>query len=137
MSDMRATGTFEVVDFSAAPVPPSEVKTGLPVGFATMRKTFTGEIEGRSETLFTAAFDPASSTGTYVAMESFEGHVAGHPGTFNFAHSATTTGRDRQAEFLVIVQGSGTGDLTGIRGTGGLAVDEDGIHHIRFDYELS
>lgn len=134
---MRATGTFEVADFVTAPVPISEIKTGMPVGFSTMRKTFTGEIDGRSETLFTAAFDPASGTGTYVAMESFEGSIAGHAGAFNFAHSATTTGRDRQAEFLAIVPTSGTGDLAGIRGTGGLTVDDDGTHRIWFDYELS
>lgn len=134
---MRATGTFDVTDFTAAPAPVSEIKTGLPVGFATMRKTFTGEIDGRSDTLFTAAFDPASGTGTYVAMESFEGSIAGTAGAFNFAHSATTTGENRQGEFLTIVPASGTGDLTGIRGTGGLTVDEDGTHRIWFDYELS
>lgn len=102
-----------------------------------MRKTFTGEIDGRSETLFTAAFDPESGTGTYVAMESFAGSIAGHSGTFNFVHSATTTGANRQAEFLAIVPTSGTGDLTGIRGTGGLSGDEGGAHRIWFDYELS
>jgi hypothetical protein len=134
---MRATGTFDVADFAATSVPISEIKTGLPVGSATMRKTFTGEIDGRSETLFTAAFDPASGTGTYVAMESFEGSIAGAAGTFNFVHSATTTGENRQAEFLAIVPTSGTGDLTGIRGTGGLTVDEDGTHRVWFDYELS
>ncbi len=132
---MRATGTFDVADFTPAPVPAPEIKTGLPVGVATMRKTFAGEIDGRSETLFTAAYDPASGAGTYVAMESFEGSVGGRAGTFNFVHSATTTGSDRQAEFLTIVPGSGTGELAGIRGTGSLTVDEDGTHRILFDYQ--
>ncbi len=134
---MRATGTFDVADFTPAVVPAPEIQTGLPVGVATMRKTFTGEIDGRSETLFTAAFDPASGAGTYVAMESFEGSVGGRVGAFNFVHSATTTGRDRQAEFLTIVPGSGTRELAGIRGTGGLVVDEDGTHRVLFDYELA
>ncbi|MBM2620842.1 DUF3224 domain-containing protein [Actinoplanes sp. LDG1-06] len=133
---MNAIGTFDVADFTPAPGPAPEIKTGLPVGIATMRKTFAGEISGRSETLFTAAFDPATNTGTYVAMESFEGTLGGRPGAFNFVHSATTTGQDRQAEFLTIVPGSGTGDLAGIRGTGTLAVDEDGTHRISFDYTL-
>jgi hypothetical protein len=133
---MRATGTFDVADFTAAPVPAPEIKTGLPVGVATMRKTFRGGISGRSETLFTAAFDPASGTGTYVAMESFDGTVDGRAGAFNFVHSATTTGQDRQAEFLTIVPASGTGELAGIRGSGALAVDPDGTHRIALDYEL-
>jgi len=123
---MRATGTFEVADFTPAPVPAPGIKTGLPVGVATMRKTFTGEVAGRSETLFTAAFDPASGTGTYVALESFEGSLGGRAGAFNFVHSATTTGTDRQAEFLTLVPGSGTGELTGIHGTGSLTADHPG-----------
>ncbi|MBU2667227.1 DUF3224 domain-containing protein [Actinoplanes bogorensis] len=133
---MRATGTFEVADFTPAPVPAPEIKTGLPVGVATMRKTFQGEISGRSETLFTAAFDPASGTGTYVAMESFEGRVGGRPGAFNFVHSATTTGQDRQAEFFTVVPASGTGELAGISGGGALTVDPDGTHRIELDYML-
>ncbi|WP_443065640.1 DUF3224 domain-containing protein [Streptomyces sp. NBC_00557] len=57
--------------------------------------------------------------------------------SFNFAHSATTLGEDRQSEFFVIVPGSGTGELAGIIGAGGIAVDQDGTHHrIWFDYDL-
>jgi hypothetical protein len=133
---MRVTGTFEVADFSPAQVPASDIKTGLPVGVATMRKRFEGGVSGRSATLFTAAYDPASETGTYVAMESFEGSLDGREGAFNFAHAATTQGGSRDAESFVIVPASGTGALAGIEGTGGLAVDDDGTHRIWFDYEL-
>ena len=101
-----------------------------------MEKHYDGEILGRSATLFTAAFDQATGVGTYVAMESFEGSLDGHSGAFNFAHSATTSGSDRSADFFTIVPGSGTGALAGITGTGGLAIDADGTHRIWFDYEL-
>jgi hypothetical protein len=57
-------------------------------------------------------------------------------GTFNFTHAATTHGADRDAEHFVIVPSSGTGELTGIEGTGGLAIDDDGTHRIWFDYEV-
>jgi hypothetical protein len=133
---MRATGTFEVAAFDPAPVAPPRIETAVPVGVATMRKVFTGEISGESATLFTAAFDQATGTGTYVAMESFRGTIAGRAGAVNFAHSATTTGTDRTAELMVIVPGSGTEALTGITGAGGMAVDPDGTHRIWFDYEL-
>ena len=134
----QASGTFSVESFTAAELdpPPVAVTTGLPVGVATMEKRFEGEISGRSATLFTAAFDQATGVGTYVAMESFEGSVAGVDGAFNFVHSATTHGTDRSAEHFVIVPSSGTDGLAGITGTGGLAVDEDGTHRIRLDYEL-
>src|ERR1700712_5742067 len=112
---MRVSGTFETADFTPAQVPAPEIKTGLPVGVATMRKTFTGGVSGRSATIFTAAYDPATETGTYVAMESFEGSLDGHEGAFNFAHSATTQGDGRGGDYLVIVPSSGTSALTGIR----------------------
>ncbi|MET9135168.1 DUF3224 domain-containing protein [Streptomyces antibioticus] len=145
---MRASGTFTVADFTPAPVPGAdpasdaaaapgpEIGTAVPVGLATMRKEFEGEVVGRSATLFTAAFDQAKGVGTYVAMESFEGTLHGRPGAFNFAHSATTTGEDRQSEFFVVVPGSGTDELAGITGSGGIAVDPDGTHRVWFDYEL-
>ncbi|MFD6819439.1 DUF3224 domain-containing protein [Streptomyces sp. NPDC060085] len=134
---MRASGTFTVKAFVPTELQPNPpVSTALPVGVAMMEKHFQGEVAGRSATLFTAAFDQATGVGTYVAMESFEGSLLGRGGTFNFVHSATTTGSDRTAEFFTIVPASGTGELAGIRGTGGMAVDADGTHRIWFDHEL-
>lgn len=134
---MKATGTFAVASFVPTDVVPDPaVTTALPVGIATISKEYAGEITGRSATLFTAAFDQATGTGTYVAMESFEGALHDRTGSFNFAHSASTHGSDRTAEFFTIVPTSGTGELTGISGTGGLTVDSDGVHRIWFDYEL-
>lgn len=101
-----------------------------------MEKHYLGDVVGQSATLFTAAFDQVSGIGTYVAMESFEGSLRDRFGAFNFAHSATTSGSDRTAEFFVIVPSSGIGELTGISGAGGMAIDADGTHRIWFDYEL-
>ncbi|WP_369391597.1 DUF3224 domain-containing protein [Streptomyces sp. CG1] len=135
---MRASGTFKVEEFTPAEVrlPEPVVETAVPVGVATMRKRYEGEAAGVSATLFTAAYDQSSGTGTYVAMESFEGRLGERSGSFNFAHSATTHGEGREAEFFVIVPGSGTGGLAGIRGAGGMAVDADGTHRIWFEYEV-
>lgn len=134
---MKVHGTFKVSDFkptSLAAVP--AISTALPVGVSTMTKTYAGEISGQSATLFTSAFDPALGIGSYVAMESFEGSIAGRSGSFNFLHSASTSGRDRANEFFAIVAGSGTGDFTGMTGSGGIAIDPDGTHRIWFDCEF-
>ncbi|WP_052869065.1 DUF3224 domain-containing protein [Streptomyces niger] len=135
---MRATGRFTVKTFVPTELKPEPaVSTGLPVGVATMEKHFEGEAVGHSATLFTAAFDQTTGVGTYIAMESFEGSLHGREGAFNFVHSATTSGTDRTAEFFTIVPSSGTGELAGIAGAGGMTVDADGTHRIWFDYELS
>jgi hypothetical protein len=133
---MRASGTFEVADFTPVPVPGPQLQTAVPVGVATMDKTYEGEVVGRSTTLFTSAFDESTAMGTYVAMESFDGALGGRAGSFNFAHSKTTSGASPQDEFFVIVPGSGTSELAGISGSGGIKVDADGTHRIWFDYEL-
>jgi uncharacterized protein DUF3224 len=135
---MRADGTFIVKSFvPTGLVQDPPVATRLPVGVARIEKRFEGEVAGRSSTLFTAAYDEAAGVGTYVALESFEGELNGRSGAFNFAHCATTTGDDRSAEFFTIVPASGSDELAGISGTGGLSIDADGTHRIWFEYELA
>src|ERR1700743_438134 len=124
---MRANGTFSVKALhptSLAPEP--AIETALPVGVVLMEKRFDGAIAGRSATVFTAAFNQTTGVGTYVAMESFEGTVDGREGAFNFVHSASTGGGDRSAGYFAIVPSSGTGQLAGISGTGGLTTGPDG-----------
>lgn len=134
---MRAEGTFTVTSFVPTDLAQEPaVSTGVPVGVARIVKEFAGGVTGRSSTLFTAAYDQATNVGTYVAMESFEGGLLDRAGAFNFAHASTTTGTNSGADFFVIVPGSGTGDLAGITGDGGLSVDADGTHRIWFEFEL-
>jgi hypothetical protein len=132
---MTSTSTFTTSDFDVTDYSP-DVTTALPTGHLRMRRAYAGEVEGRSVTQFTSAFDQSTGVGTYVAMESFEGTVDGRAGTFNFVHAASTTGDDRRNEYGLIVPGSGTGDLAGIGGTVRLRIDKDGTHHMDFDHNL-
>ena len=135
---MRANGTFSVKSFNPALISQEPaVTTALPVGVATLEKSYSGDVAGRSVTLFTSAFDQATGVGTYVAMESFEGSVGGREGAFSFVHSASTSGADRSAEYFAIVPSSGTGQLSGITGAGGLVIDADGTHRIWLEFEIS
>jgi len=132
----RSEGTFEVRGFTPADVEPAvDVATAMQLGVATMEKRFTGEVDGTSATWFTGGRG-AEGVGTYVALEAFEGRLGTLAGTFVFVHAASTHGEDRYGEFFTIAQGSGTGELTGISGTGGLGVDEDGTHRLWFDWDL-
>jgi hypothetical protein len=135
---MRTEGTFTVESFTPAELTPAPdvVVTGASVGVAVMVKQFTGGVSGRSATIFTAAYDQNTGAGTYLAMESFDGALDGAAGTFSFVHSATTEGGGRAHEHFAVVPGSGTGELDGIRGSGGLVVEGDGTHRVWFDYQL-
>jgi endoglucanase Acf2 len=133
---MRASCVFHVDELTPVDWTPP-VSTGVDVGHAHMVKRYEGAVNGTSVTQFSAAYDQASGTGTYVAMESFEGTVDGRAGAFNFAHSATTTGGpERLAELFVIVPASGAGELAGITGSGALEVDAEGVRRLHLDYEL-
>jgi hypothetical protein len=132
---MLSTSTFTTSDFDVTDFVP-DVTTALPTGHLRMRKTYSGDVAGRSVTQFTSAFDQGSGVGTYVAMESFEGTVDGRQGAFNFVHAASTSGQDRSHEYGLIVPGSGTGELVGITGTVHLRIDADGTHHMDFEHHL-
>jgi hypothetical protein len=135
---MRAEGTFTVASFVPASVapPPAPIEVGLPVGTAVMEKVYEGDVSGRSATIFTSAFDMGTGVGTYVALETFEGRLGERSGGFAYVHSATTTGSDRRNELFVIVPSSGVGELAGISGGGGMAVDPDDTHRVWFDFDL-
>ena len=58
---MRANGTFSVKASNPAAVTAEPaISTALPVGVATMEKSFDGDIADRPATLFTVAFDQAT-----------------------------------------------------------------------------
>ena len=120
---MLSTSTFTTSDFDVTDYVP-DVTTALPTGHLRLRKTYAGDVAGRSVTQFTSAFDQTTGVGTYVALESFEGAVGGRTGT------------DRANEYGLNVPGSGTDELAGIEGTVRLHVDEDGTHRMDFDHNL-
>ena len=132
---MDTTSTFIVTEFNPSDQE-LDVETALPTGLATITRRFSGAIEGHSQALFCSALDPTHG-GTYVALESFDGQVDGHHGTFSFAHAATTgADGERTDGWFTIVAGSGTGELTGIHGKGDIVIDANGAHHLNLTYEL-
>jgi hypothetical protein len=81
----------------------------------------SGALDGVMNEAATVTFQPATGIGEAVGYGTFTGAVAGCPGpgtvTFRqFTHLATATGQN-SGEFEV-VQGSGSGGLATLRGTG-------------------
>ena len=86
-----------------------------------LHETFAGDIEGKSpvRALQVRRSDHSASL---VSMQRFRGKLAGRQGTFVLQGSGTVENGKIKATWFV-VPGSGTGDLTGLRGEGGFEGD--------------
>ncbi|MFN7943424.1 MAG: DUF3224 domain-containing protein [Thermoanaerobaculia bacterium] len=101
---------------------------------ATVTKTFTGELvgEGRVDYLMVYRSDGSAA---FVGMERVVGSLAGRAGSFVLQRSGVF--EDGVAkESYVVVAGSGTGELRGLRGEGTSALGHGMEHPLTLSYEL-
>jgi hypothetical protein len=82
-----------------------------------LRESFTGDIEGESpvRALQVMRYDRSASM---VSMQRFRGKLGGRQGTFVLQGSETVENGKIKATWFV-VPGTGTGELSGLRGEGG------------------
>jgi Protein of unknown function (DUF3224) len=100
---------------------------------AHISKTFRGGLAGASETDIIAV--SAENPAAYVGIERFEGMLHGRKGGFVLQHNARG---DAGVPWMSwkIVQTTGTGELSGIRGEGQIINAPDGGHAYTLEYEL-
>ena len=124
----HAHGTF-TVDVHPLSPPPVEG-----TGRFTIDKQIHGDLEATTAGEMFTAGDPKQGTAGYVAIEVVTGALSGKKGTFALQHFATmdATGPKMQ---VIVVPGSGTGELKGIAGTFTIRV-ENGQHFYGLDYTL-
>ena len=82
-----------------------------------LSETFTGDIEGESPVRALQVLRDDKSA-CLVSMQRFRGKLGGHQGTFVLQGSEIVENGKIKARWSV-VPGSGTGDLSGLRGEGG------------------
>jgi hypothetical protein len=124
----HAQGTFEVSTQPGAPEPAE--------GLARFRleKQLHGDLEGVGRGEMLTGGDPTKGEAGYVAMERVTGTLQGRRGSFALQHFATMTKAGRVLQ-IVVVPGSGTGELTGIEGTFTISIAA-GQHSYDFAYTL-
>lgn len=129
--NQHATGTFEV---SLNPLDLNEVGEGETRGRISINKTFRGDLEATSIGEMLSAMTEVKGSAGYVAIERVVGSLQGRQGSFVLQHSGTM---DRGAPSLSVnvVPDSGTGALTGLRGSLTITIRE-GVHCYGLDYRL-
>ena len=101
---------------------------------ATVTKTFTGDVAGDGHLEYLMMYRSDGSA-TFVGLERVVGHVAGKAGTFVLQRTGVFE-NGAAKESYVVVPGSGTGDLKGLRGEGTSAVGHGLEHPFTLNYEL-
>jgi hypothetical protein len=127
----RAQGTFEV---KTNPLAAEESTGGAAIGRFALDKQFHGDLEGSSRGLMLGGGNQAAGIAGYVAMENFVGTLHGRSGSFSLQHIGTMGGGRFDLKVMV-VPGSGTGDLAGIDGAMKIII-AGGKHSYEFDYTL-
>jgi len=101
---------------------------------ASIRRTFTGDIEGEGHVEYLMMYRPDGSA-TFVGFERIDGRIGGKSGTFVLQRTGTFEGGVAKESYAV-VPGSGTGELHGLRGDGTSAVGHGMEHPFLLNYEL-
>lgn len=126
----HASGPFEV---KVLPLDPAFRFTENPISRFSLDKQFHGELEATSQGEMLSAGSPKTSGG-YVAIERVSGTLSGRTGTFVLQHDATMTNGVPQMN-IIVVPGTGTGQLAGLSGTMTIVIKE-GKHSYDFAYTL-
>jgi hypothetical protein len=101
---------------------------------AAVTKTFTGDIEGEGHVEYLMMYCSDGSA-TFVGLERVVGHLGGKAGSFVLQRTGTFDNGVAK-ESYVVVSGSGTGELRGLRGEGESAVGHGTEHPLTLTYEL-
>ena len=124
----HAHGTFTVDLKPLSPAPPDGMSR------YSINKQVHGDLEATTTGEMLSGGDPKQGTAGYVAMEIVTGALGGKHGAFALQHSATMD-QSGQKMNIIVVPGSGTGELSGIAGTFIIHI-EKGAHSYDFDYTL-
>lgn len=101
---------------------------------AAVAKTFTGDLEGEGHVEYLMMYGSDGSA-TFVGLERVVGRLAGKAGSFVLQRTGTFENGVAK-ESYVVVTGSGTGELRGLRGQGESAVGHGLEHPLTLTYEL-
>ena len=96
---------------------PCDQSAGPPLMEIEISETFSGDIDGES-TVRALQIQRDDKFASMVSMQRFQGRLDGRQGTFVLQGTETVENGNIKATWFV-VPGSGTGDLSGLRGEGG------------------
>jgi hypothetical protein len=130
-----ATAEFQVTNWEEDAL--LEGDGGPKVTRASVTMAFEGDLEGDGKVEWLMSYDNGK-TARFVGMERVVGKVGDRSGTFVLQHIGAFDGETATADLLV-VPGTGTGDLEGLTGEGTFeaGMGDDGRRKLTLEYDLS
>ena len=124
---MKLTGRFKI---SLNP----QNDEDFPAGRMTFDKEYLGDMNGVGKGQMISKRNEGD-VAVYYAIEEFSGSVSGRNGSFTLLHQGQMS-KSAQLLKVVIMEGSGEGNLEGISGSLAITQDEEG-HTYALDYQLA
>jgi hypothetical protein len=114
--------------------PYREFEGGGKLTKASVTQSFTGDIEGEGAVEYVMCY-PNPNSASYVAMQLVNGTIDGKKGSFVLQVSGKYDGDIASGEWFV-VPGSGTGELSALRGEGGFSAPHGSQAHYTLEYRF-
>jgi hypothetical protein len=127
----EATGTFQVTGGHEDAYDQTD---GRRLTRADGTQIFSGDIEGDGAVHWLMVYRP-DRTASFVGLQRISGTVAGRHGSFVLAADGDHDGSTSRIRWRV-VEGSGSGELAGITGAGGMEAPGGPNGTYRLDYSL-
>jgi hypothetical protein len=123
----QATGTFKIDSWDEEPYADKLTR-------AQVKATYSGDIEGQGETEWLMCYRE-DKTADFVGFQRIVGRVGERSGSFVLETTGAFDGTEASGP-LTVVQGSGTGELAGIVGSGTLRAPMGGEPAVSLDYDF-
>jgi hypothetical protein len=130
----RATGSFRIDNWDENEI--LQTDGASKVTNAKVSRSFDGHLEGNGIVEWLMGYDEGGSA-TFVGLERVVGRIGDRTGTFVLQHVGTFDAQVSKAQ-LIVVPGSGTGELSGLRGEGTFeaGLGPEGERSITLDFDV-
>jgi len=129
---MHAQGTFKVESWQEDGY--AETGDGGKLTRASVTQAFSGDLEGEGAVEWLMAYR-ADETAHFVGLQQVRGRLAGREGEFVLETSGAFDGQAAEGAWT-IVPGTATGELRGLRGSGGFRAPHGREATVALDYEF-
>jgi hypothetical protein len=129
----RANGTFKIEGWDEKPY--TEIESGGKLTRASVKQAFSGDVEGQGAVEWLMCYRP-DQTADFVGLQRIVGRIGGRSGSVVLLQTdGSFDGKEAKGK-LSVVPGSGTEELSGLRGDGEFRAPVGGQPSITLDYEL-